>query len=121
MPTYEFVCPDGHTSEKLYRRMSTAPSELACPVCGKVAVRKISGGAGFVFKGSGFYATDYAKDGNKGMSPPHSHHHEKSASDGDSAESKPTEGKSSNGSAGSAAAPTPAPPASSKPKDSASE
>ena len=34
-----------------------------CPVCGKPAVRKISGGAGLVFKGSGFYITDYGKDG----------------------------------------------------------
>jgi predicted nucleic acid-binding Zn ribbon protein len=34
-----------------------------CPSCGKPATRKISGGAGLVFKGSGFYITDYGKDG----------------------------------------------------------
>jgi predicted nucleic acid-binding Zn ribbon protein len=34
-----------------------------CPVCGKRGTRKISGGAGLVFKGSGFYITDYGKDG----------------------------------------------------------
>jgi hypothetical protein len=34
-----------------------------CPVCRKVATRKISGGAGLVFRGSGFYITDYGKDG----------------------------------------------------------
>jgi predicted nucleic acid-binding Zn ribbon protein len=34
-----------------------------CPVCGKTATRKISGGSGLVFKGSGFYITDYGKDG----------------------------------------------------------
>ena len=36
---------------------------VACEVCGKTATRKISGGAGLVFKGSGFYITDYGKDG----------------------------------------------------------
>ena len=34
-----------------------------CPECGKAAVRKISGGAGLLFKGTGFYITDYGKDG----------------------------------------------------------
>ena len=67
MPTYEFVCPDGHTFEKFYRKISDATAELPCSVCGKVAVRKVSGGAGLVFKGSGFYITDYGKDGKKGQ------------------------------------------------------
>lgn len=61
MPTYEYECPDGHQFEKL-QKMSEKP-RAACPVCGKAAVRKISGGAGLVFKGSGFYITDYGKDG----------------------------------------------------------
>jgi hypothetical protein len=42
--------------------MSSSP-RVKCPVCGKVASRRISGGAGLVFKGSGFYITDYGKDG----------------------------------------------------------
>jgi putative FmdB family regulatory protein len=66
MPTYEFVCPDGHTFDKFYRKISDAVSELPCTVCGKPATRKISGGAGLHFKGSGFYITDYGKDGKKG-------------------------------------------------------
>jgi putative FmdB family regulatory protein len=66
MPTYEFVCPDGHTFDKFYRKISDAVSELPCTVCGKAATRKISGGAGLHFKGSGFYITDYGKDGKKG-------------------------------------------------------
>lgn len=61
MPTYEYECPDGHQFEKL-QKMSEKP-RATCPVCGKAAVRKISGGAGLVFKGSGFYITDYGKDG----------------------------------------------------------
>ena len=61
MPTYEYQCPEGHVFEK-FQKMSDKP-RAKCPVCGKAAVRKISGGAGLVFKGSGFYITDYGKDG----------------------------------------------------------
>jgi putative FmdB family regulatory protein len=70
MPTYEFRCPNGHDFEKFYRSISGAPTELPCPVCGKVAERQLSGGAGLVFKGSGFYITDYGKDGKKPQTPP---------------------------------------------------
>ncbi|MFL5481077.1 MAG: FmdB family zinc ribbon protein [Gemmatimonadaceae bacterium] len=70
MPTYEFRCPDGHDFEKFYRSISGAPTEVACPVCGKVAERQMSGGGGLVFKGSGFYITDYGKDGKKPQTPP---------------------------------------------------
>src|SRR5687767_13118189 len=61
MPTYEYQCPDGHAFEK-FQKMSERP-RANCPVCGRAASRKISGGAGLVFKGSGFYITDYGKDG----------------------------------------------------------
>ena len=61
MPTYEYRCPQGHEFEKLQKMSDTA--RVKCPVCGKVGTRKISGGAGLVFKGSGFYITDYGKDG----------------------------------------------------------
>jgi putative FmdB family regulatory protein len=65
MPTYEFRCPMGHEFEQFYRSISGAPSEVACPTCGKKAERQISAGGGLVFKGSGFYITDYGKDGKK--------------------------------------------------------
>lgn len=65
MPTYEFRCPDGHEFEKFYRKISDAASELPCPVCGKVATRQVSGGAGLLFKGSGFYLTDYGKNAHR--------------------------------------------------------
>ena len=65
MPTYEFRCPKGHEFEKFYRSISGAPLEVSCPTCGLVAERQMSGGAGLVFKGSGFYITDYGKDGKK--------------------------------------------------------
>lgn len=61
MPTYEYRCPEGHDFE-LFQKMSDKP-RTKCPVCGKQATRQISGGAGLVFKGSGFYITDYGKDG----------------------------------------------------------
>lgn len=69
MPTYEFRCPKGHDFEKFYRSMSAAPLEVACPTCGKNSERQFSAGAGLVFKGSGFYITDYGKDGKKAATP----------------------------------------------------
>jgi putative FmdB family regulatory protein len=65
MPTYEFRCPKGHDFEKFYRSIGAAPLEVTCPVCGMVAERQLSAGGGLVFKGSGFYITDYGKDGKK--------------------------------------------------------
>jgi len=61
MPTYEYRCPEGHEFEK-FQKMSDSP-RVKCPTCGRLATRRISGGAGLVFKGSGFYITDYGKDG----------------------------------------------------------
>jgi putative FmdB family regulatory protein len=67
MPTYEYRCPDGHDFEKFVQKISLASAELPCPVCGKMADRRISAGGGLVFKGSGFYITDYGKDGKKDL------------------------------------------------------
>ena len=65
MPTYDFVCPARHDFERFFRKISDAPLEMPCPECGAIAIRKVSGGAGLLFKGSGFYITDYGKDGKK--------------------------------------------------------
>ncbi|HEU4993521.1 MAG TPA: FmdB family zinc ribbon protein [Gemmatimonadaceae bacterium] len=65
MPTYGFRCPNGHEFDRFYRTISGAATELPCPECGAVAVRTISGGAGLVFKGSGFYLTDYGKNAHR--------------------------------------------------------
>ena len=67
MPTYEYRCPDGHEFEHFYRTISAAEAQRPCPTCGKVSERKVSGGAGLLFKGSGFYITDYGKDGKKDL------------------------------------------------------
>ena len=69
MPTYEFRCPLGHEFERFYRSISTAEAQTACPECGQIAQRMMSAGAGLVFKGSGFYLTDYGKDAHKKKPP----------------------------------------------------
>jgi putative FmdB family regulatory protein len=56
MPTYEYLCPTGHEFE-VYQRISDEPG-ASCPECGEPAQRQISAGAGFLFKGDGFYITD---------------------------------------------------------------
>ena len=60
MPTYEYRCPQDHDFE-VFQRISDAPG-AACPDCGEPSERRISGGAGFLLKGEGFYKTDYRSD-----------------------------------------------------------
>lgn len=61
MPTYEYRCPDcGHRFER-FQRMTEAPG-ASCPACGAAAERLLSAGAGFLFRGEGFYITDYRSD-----------------------------------------------------------
>jgi predicted nucleic acid-binding Zn ribbon protein len=64
MPTYEFRCPDGTIVERFFK-MSEVPDAIPSPNGDGMAVRMISGGAGLLFKGDGFYITDYGKDGKK--------------------------------------------------------
>jgi putative FmdB family regulatory protein len=61
MPTYEYQCQAGHNFERFQKISDDRVGQ--CPECGAVAERKISGGQGLIFKGSGFYITDYGKDG----------------------------------------------------------
>ncbi len=57
MPTYQYLCPHcGHQFEE-YQAITDDPIEI-CPQCKEKIHRVISGGAGFLFKGSGFYITD---------------------------------------------------------------
>jgi predicted nucleic acid-binding Zn ribbon protein len=64
MPKYEFRCPDGTIIERVFK-MSEVPDAIPSPDGDGLAVRIISGGADLIFKGSGFYITDYGKDGKK--------------------------------------------------------
>lgn len=60
MPTYVYRCPAcDHVFELFQPKISDRPRTKKCPACGGRARREISGGAGFLFKGDGFYATDY--------------------------------------------------------------
>ncbi len=62
MPTYEYRCVAcGHQFEKFSPKITDAKS-VECPRCENQAERLISGGAGLLFKGSGFYTTDYRSD-----------------------------------------------------------
>ena len=64
MPTYEFRCPDGTIIERMFR-ISEVPEQIPVPDGSGMATRIISGGASLLFRGSGFYITDYGKDGKK--------------------------------------------------------
>jgi putative FmdB family regulatory protein len=67
VPTYEYRCPEGHEFEHFFLSISSSSATMLCPQCGRAAERKISAGSGLVFKGSGFYITDYGKDGKKDL------------------------------------------------------
>jgi putative FmdB family regulatory protein len=102
MPTYEYRCPECGTDFEKFQKMSDEPG-APCPKCGAAAERRLSGGAGLVFKGSGFYITDYRGEGykkaaeaEKGGSSPSSGSESKSESK--PADPKPSSGTSSGGS-----------------------
>ncbi len=61
MPTYEYECEGcGHAFEE-FQYMSDKPLRK-CPKCGKMKLQRLIGsGAGIIFKGSGFYETDYKR------------------------------------------------------------
>ena len=64
MPIYEYRCEGcGQVIEKFQKMSDETVTE--CPECGAEARRQISGGAGFLFKGDGFYTTDYRSDSYK--------------------------------------------------------
>lgn len=65
MPTYVYRREDGTTFE-IDQRISE-PALDTCPTTGQAVKRVITGGTGLIFKGSGFYLTDYARNG-KGKS-----------------------------------------------------
>lgn len=65
MPTYTYRCKSCSHQFDEWQKISEAPL-VTCPSCTKdTLVRVIDGGAGLIFKGSGFYLTDYKKDGSK--------------------------------------------------------
>jgi putative FmdB family regulatory protein len=65
MPTYDYRCEKcGHEFE-LFQNISESPKRK-CPECGKLSLKRLFGtGAAVVFKGSGFYQTDYRSESYK--------------------------------------------------------
>jgi putative FmdB family regulatory protein len=96
MPTYDYICDDcGHEFEAF--EPITSKPQTECPACKESKLRrKIGPGAAILFKGSGFYQTDYRSDSYKKAAKA-----EKSSSD--------TSGGAKSDSAGSTSAPTPTP------------
>jgi len=68
MPTYEYKCEDCSHVFEAFHGMTEDPLE-ECPKCGEKALRRlIGGGAGIIFKGSGFWETDYKRSNSSGNS-----------------------------------------------------
>jgi len=63
MPTYEYECQDCKEHFELFQSITASPVK-DCPKCSGNVKRLIGGGSGIIFKGSGFYATDYRKGKN---------------------------------------------------------
>src|SRR5512146_2223005 len=65
MPTYEYKCEACGTAFEKFQSITAAPIRK-CPYCGKSKVKRlISAGAGLIFRGGGFYITDYRSDSYK--------------------------------------------------------
>ena len=64
MPTYVYRREDGTTFE--IEQRITEDALTACPDTGQSVTRVITGGTGLIFKGSGFYLTDYARNNGNG-------------------------------------------------------
>ena len=65
MPTYEYICNKCQHEFEHFQSMKARPIRK-CPKCGKLSVQRLIGaGAGIIFKGSGFYQTDYRSEGYK--------------------------------------------------------
>ena len=60
MPTYEYECQDCGKAFELFQNITASPIRR-CPECKGKVKRLIGAGSGIIFKGSGFYATDYRK------------------------------------------------------------
>ena len=88
MPTYDYACGACEHTWEEFQSIKATPTKK-CPQCGKSkAKRLISAGAGFLFKGSGFYITDYRSDSYKQRAEA-----DKKSSSGDSKSESKTESK----------------------------
>ena len=90
MPTYDYKCDACEHAFELFQSMSE-PVKRKCPQCGRPKLRRLFGtGAAVVFKGSGFYQTDYRSESYKKAAEKES----KPAGDGGSDKKSQSKGKS---------------------------
>jgi putative FmdB family regulatory protein len=95
MPTYDYVCEACEHTWEEFKPITSKPTKK-CPECGKSkARRKIGPGAGIIFKGSGFYQTDYRSDSYKKAADADSKSQKGTESKGDSKSESKGESKSS--------------------------
>lgn len=65
MPTYEYKCSGCEKVIEVFQSITSKPIKK-CPECGKLKLKRMLGvGAGLIFKGSGFYQTDYRSESYK--------------------------------------------------------
>ncbi len=92
MPTYDYRCKSCEHEWELFQSIKANPIKK-CPSCGKLKAERIIGaGAGIIFRGSGFYETDYRSDSYKKAAAA-----DKKAQEGSSGESKGSSEKKSEG------------------------
>ncbi len=93
MPTYDYVCDACQHKFELFQSIKDDPIKK-CPECGKLKLRRLFGtGAAIVFKGSGFYQTDYRSDSYKKCAA-EDKKSQSGSSESKGSESKPSETKS---------------------------
>lgn len=92
MPTYEYMREDGSVFEFL-QSMNDAPLDV-CPTTGLKVRRVISGGTGVIYKGDGWYVTDYKNKNGKPATGENRNGTEKSSGDGSGNSSSGSEGDS---------------------------
>ena len=94
MPTYDYICDACEHAWELFQKMTDDPVKK-CPECGKKkAVRQFGTGAAIMFKGSGFYETDYRSESYKKSKEADKKSKSEASSDSKSDSSKTSETKS---------------------------
>jgi len=94
MPTYDYRCDACDHSFELFHSITAAPKRK-CPECGKMKLKRLIGpGAAIMFKGSGFYKTDYRSESYKKAAEADKKPASDSSNTSDSAKSKKKEEKS---------------------------
>jgi putative FmdB family regulatory protein len=94
MPTYDYECQACNHTLEVFQGINE-PVQTKCPACGKKKLQRQFGtGAAIVFKGSGFYQTDYRSESYKKAAKSDQSSGESKSSESKSSESKPAESKS---------------------------